>query len=321
MMLTGCGRETMTSESRLAMGTIVTVKIPHAAKEDVRSAIKESFRKVDEVERLINKYDQNSECAAINRLAPGSTIRISRQMSFVLRKALELHNVTGGAFDVTVSPLIDLWDLYKEKNALPPTGEIKEALLKVGSRNIALDEEDLLSFVQDGAEINLSGIAKGYAVDQVVSILRKKGIKNGLVDAGGDIYCLGPGLDNRGWRIGIKHPRKDSRFIGQLTLFDKAVATSGDYQDFFVVNKRRYSHILDPRNGYPVSDTPMSVTVVAPGCLTADGLATAITVMGAVEGFRLAEELEEIDAVIVSDTSGGLKIDITSGLKDSYEDL
>lgn len=319
-ILTGCAKQNLVQENRFLMNTVVSIKVPHSTHQDTGAAIDKSFRRIKEIGNLMNRYYEDSECASINRLKFGDVIRISPEMVFVLRRSLELYRVTEGAFDVTISPLIDLWGSYKKKEAIPTEEEIKIALSKIGSENILIDDDRSLRFNRDGVKIDLSGIAKGYAVDEAIRVLKENGIRNGLVNAGGDMYCLGEGPDRKGWRVGIRHPRK-SELLGTLILVDKAVATSGDYQDFFIVNEKRYSHILDPRSGYPVSDIPMSVTVVGPDCITVDGLATAISVMGPGDGLRLAEKLDGIEAIVVSKDGDKLRIDATTGVKDIYESL
>ena len=319
LILTGCQRTELVQESRLMMDTIVSIKAPHSSQNNVRPAIEGAFSRMEEIEKLMNKYDQDSECARINRLRPGDEIEISPEVASVLKKAHELNRITEGAFDITVSPLVDLWDFYKGKDEIPTSEEVKAVLTRVGKRKLILNDR-VVSFTQDGITIDLSSIAKGFAVDEAIRALKESGIENGLVDAGGDIYCLGSGPDKKGWRVGIRHPRK-KEFLGSLILKDRAVATSGDYEKFFIVGENRYSHILDPRSGYPVSDLPMSVTVVASDCITADGLATAISVLGPRDGLRFAEGLDGVEALVVSRGKRDLKVDMTSGLKKIYEGL
>ncbi|MDB4349356.1 FAD:protein FMN transferase [Omnitrophica bacterium] len=316
----GCGRDVALKESRFIMDTVVNIKVRLSAEDNARQAIEEAFSKMKELERLISKYDEASEVALINRSRADDKIAISPDTALVLKKAKKLAEMTNGAFDITVAPLVDLWNSYKEKNGVPTQDEIERVCLRIGFVNILFEGDRNLRLLRDDIRIDLSGIAKGYVVDEAIKVLKANGIRNGLVDAGGDIFCLGQGPDENGWRIGIRNPRKES-LIGTLNLSDKAVATSGDYQRFFVKDKKRYSHIIDPRNGYPVSDTPMSVTVLAPDCITADGLATAISVMGSHDGLKLAEDLEDIEAIIISKQEGTLKIDVTSGVKNFYEKL
>jgi thiamine biosynthesis lipoprotein len=314
----GCDRSGILKESRLIMDTIVNISLPSSQDAHKNGVIQKAFRKMEELESLVSKYNRESEIALINRLKVDDKILLSDETFSVLKKAIDLSEMTQGAFDITISPLVDLWSSYKESDTIPGRDEVERARLKVGYKNIILDANGHLRLASEDTDIDLSGIAKGYVVDEATKILKENGVKSGLIDAGGDIYCFGAGPSKKGWRIGIRNPREAS-LLGTLTLSDKAVATSGDYQRFYIKKKTRYSHIIDPRSGYPVSELPMSVTVIAPDCATADGLATAISVMGPRDGLRLAEELKDIEAIIVSKDDDFLKIDFTSGAREFYD--
>lgn len=320
LSLAGCAREAVTEESRLMMGTVVNMKIASDAQKDfLKDVIESSFSKMEEIESITNRFDEKSETALINKANPGEEITLSPQMSSVIKKSLELNSITEGAFDVTISPLAELWGFYgKEKPAVPSSGDIENVLARTGTDKITFNDKGTLRINRDGIDLDFSGIAKGCAVDEAVKVLKSKGINNALIDAGGDLYCLGEGPHKTGWRVGVRHPR-ERRFLGVLTLIDKAVATSGDYENYFFIDGKRYSHILDPRSGYPVSGGPLSVTIVAQDCMTADGLATAMSVLSTLEGLQLAEALDGVDAMLVSEINGELRVDTTSGLRDIYE--
>ncbi len=316
----GCDGDTLFKESRLIMDTIVNIKVSNGRTPHLKTAVNMALNNMEELEKSLNKYDRESEVSRINKMRADDRIPIGPDMAFLLNRALELRASTGGAFDVTISPLVDLWKNAGKDGFIPSREEIEKARSNVGTEDLILNDDNSLIMGRDGIKLDLSGIAKGYAVDQAISVLKANGVKNGIVEAGGDIHCFGRGPRNKEWRIGVRNPRKDS-IIGVLALRDKAVATSGDYYRFFIKDGKRYSHIIDPRTGYPVSDSPMSVTVIAPDCLTADALATAITVMGPSEGLRFAEGLNGIEAIIISRDGEELRIDLTSGAKNIYEEL
>jgi len=317
--LSACARQEIAHETRIMMDTMVSVKIPLRGQSFARQAIEESFWKMKDTQAIMNRHRPNGELWLINSLQPGEEIIVSPVMSGVLNKCIELNRLSCGAFDITVTPLVSLWSDYKKMGVCPAKEDIKAALENGGIENIDL-KGSTLSMRRKKVRLDLSGIAKGYVVDEGIKALKKRGINNCLIDAGGDIYCLGSGPDNKGWRVGIRHPREDS-LIGTLTLRDQAVATSGDYQRFFMVDGRRFSHIIDPRTGYPVNNNVMSATVITDDCVTADGLATALMVLGPVEGLRLAEELGGVEAITVSEGKDGLIINTTSGVTDLYESL
>ncbi|MFH1752821.1 MAG: FAD:protein FMN transferase [Candidatus Omnitrophota bacterium] len=318
----GCGKPRIAEESRVMMDTVVNIKAVMPDRRDAKPAIAKSFGRIKEIEGLLNKYDDKSEVALINGMKAGDKRKISAHMAFVLRRAFELSLLTDGAFDITVSPLVDIWSACRKGpgGQIPSEDMIRAALSRIGHEKIALDDSGNLSLLENGILIDLSAIAKGYAVDSAVEVLRTNGIKHGIVDAGGDIYCLGSAPDAEPWRIGIKNPRKGA-VIGTLTLEDKAVATSGDYEKFLAYNGKRYSHIVDPRSGYPALAAPISATVIARDCITADGMATALSAMSVPEGLGLIERLDGIDAILISTMGDEIKVYISSGLDGCYEGI
>ncbi|MFH1753889.1 MAG: FAD:protein FMN transferase [Candidatus Omnitrophota bacterium] len=316
----GCDKPSSFKRSRLIMDTIVNIKVSEPSSLLQKKAVAMAFDEMEELEKVLSKYDEASEVALINRMHKEESLPLGRDTAFLLSKALDLYSLTEGAFDVTVSELVDLWNDSKRASTLPSSEEIEEARTLVGSGYLRLDVDGTLTLKREGVKLDLSGIAKGYAVDRAVAVLKDSGIESGIVDAGGDIYCFGPGPRGKEWRVGVRNPRDDS-LIGALSLRDAAVATSGDYYRFFIIGEKRYSHIIDPRTGSPVSETPMSVTVIAPDCLTADAMATAITVMGPSIGLDFAENQREIEAIIISKDGDGFKVELTSGAKALYEEL
>jgi len=163
--------------------------------------------------------------------------------------------------------------------------------------------------------LDLGGIAKGYAVDKAIVVLRKEGIEAALLNAGGDIYCLGGRDKNKKWRVALQHPRKKNSILTVLELEDMACATSGDYQKYIQIDGRRYSHIINPKSGYPCTDVPASVTVLAEDCASADALATSIFVLGPKKGIDLINRLENTEAIVVSLQEEKLDILLSRGLK------
>ncbi|HLG31007.1 MAG TPA: FAD:protein FMN transferase, partial [Candidatus Brocadiales bacterium] len=209
----------------------------------------------------------------------------------------------GGAFDITCGPLCKLWKEVGKSGILPTNEALEKILSAVGYEKINLDaEKQALSFQQAGMELDVGGIAKGYAVDEAIKVLKGHGIESALVEAGGDLYTMGTKPGGELWRIGIQdlnHPDNAETFLGKLKIKDCAVATSGDYQRFVVINGKKYSHIVNPLTGWPVENVP-SVTVIANDALTADALATALSVMGAKEGIELAQSIPGVEALIIS---------------------
>lgn len=252
------------------MGTIVEVA---SSRKEAAEIV---FTEISRIDKLLSVYNTNSEVSLLNN---NGELSASQDTVYIIKKSKELYEASAGAFDITVEPLVQLWGFESHKYTLPVKKEIAETLKLVGSNKIILNEADnVIKFKTSGMKIGLGAIAKGYAVDLAVSKLKETGIKDCLINAGGDIYCLGNNF-GKPWKIAIRDPRK-SGIYEVLELENKAVATSGDYEQYFIKGRKRYTHIFDPRTGYPADKGVCSVTVIASDCLTADALATSIFVLG-----------------------------------------
>jgi thiamine biosynthesis lipoprotein len=278
-------------QNRVLMGTFVEVISPEKAAAEI------VFAEIERVENLLSKYRQTSEIARLNE---EGELAVSADTAYLLRKAKEFWLKSGGALDITVGPLLELWGFNDKNYRVPKKREIKNALRLVGMEKIVFAEGDnVVKFRIPGMKIDLGSLAKGYAIDCAVKKLKQYNIKNCLINAGGDIYCLGDKL-GKPWEIAIQDPRQDD-FLGKLRVQDKAVATSGDYTQYFTRGNSRYAHVLNPRSGYPANAGIISVTVVAPQALTADALATAIFVLGKRQGMKLAARFQDIKVTIIEE--------------------
>jgi thiamine biosynthesis lipoprotein len=231
-------------------------------------------------------------------------VRVSKDTFRVIEESIRISEMTGGAFDITILPLMTVWRTARQRNKLPADEEIAAARALVNWRHIILDAENLtVGLGKPGMGIDLGGIAKGYAVDIATAALKKHRIKSAIVNAGGDLYLLGKPQEREWWRIGIEDPREKGEIFASLYLREEAVVTSGDYRWYFIIGGQRFHHIIDPRSGMPV-EKMQSVTIVAPDATFADGLSTAIFVLGREEGIKLADELG-VGAIIISEDSDG----------------
>jgi thiamine biosynthesis lipoprotein len=286
----------------MIMGTVVEITVIPANEE----AIKEAFDAIKKVDQLMSTYKPESEVSILNRQGEN---QLSPQTTQIIQEAIKFSEMTEGAFDITCRPLINLWKRAKQEEKIPTLQEIEEAKNLVSYEKIAL-EGDLVKFGQLGMEIDLGGIAKGWAVDKAIQALRKREVKAALVNAGGDLYALGKRGLWKKWEVGIQHPRDQEKILTTIEVSNRGVATSGDYRRYFTLEGRRFSHIVDPRTGETVEEVPMSVTVVAPDATTADALATGIFVLGPEEGMKLIESLPGVEGLIVSE---GMRMDSSSG--------
>ncbi|MDP2938292.1 MAG: FAD:protein FMN transferase, partial [Candidatus Omnitrophota bacterium] len=251
--LCGCQDNTLHKDTQVMMGTFVEVISPY------KDAPKIVFAEIRQVENLLSKYKEDSEVTKLNQLGK---LKVSLDTLYVLQKAKEFWQLSDGAFDITVGPLIDLWGFTDKKYRLPGREEIEKTLNTVGFDKIIFNISDnVVKFKLPGMKIDLGAIAKGYAVDCAVKKLKEHGIKSCLINAGGQIYCLGDKF-GKPWRIAIRNPRKDGLW-DYLELKNKAVSTSGDYEQYFSKGNKRYSHILNPKTGYPTDSGIISTTVIA----------------------------------------------------------
>lgn len=287
--LTGCQNQALYKNNQVMMGTFVEVTSPQ---EEAAPIV---FNEMKRIESLLSKYDPASQIYQLNQ---SGKLKVSNEAFYIIKKSVEFFNQSGGAFDITVAPLVDLWGFTKKNYKVPEDKKIKKTLAYVGSDKIILHQNDnVVEFKLSGMRVDLGGIAKGYAVDCAVNKLKAAGIKDCLINAGGQIYCLG-NKSGEPWKVAIRDPRADN-FLGYLRLENRAVATSGDYQQYFFNDNKRYAHILDPKTGYPASSGITSVTVIAPDGLTADALSTAIFVLGKEKGEALAKKYPGVEVKII----------------------
>ena len=306
LVVSGCDRGLREFEQkRVLLGTTVGIKVLAPDEKLATEAMNAAFLEIKRVDSLMSLYSQKSELTKLNSLGYSR----NKKLIEVVRECKKWGELTGGAFDVTIAPVFRLWDFRDRK--IPEAKELQNALKLVDYRKIWVT--DSLIQIPEGFEIDLGGAAKGYAVDQAVLKLKSMGIQYALVDAGGDIRALG-GRGRNPWKIGVRHPRKEG-VVRLIELRDASVTTSGDYERYFIKDGVRYHHILDPKTGYPTNGC-VSVTILAERAMEADILSTAVMVLGPVEGKRLIKNLDNVGALIISETPQGLLVDEVGQLGD-----
>ncbi len=292
---------------QLAMGTfarVVAVAKDAATGDKCVEAGLAEIRKVDE---LMSDYIDDSEISRVNKEAAQRAVRVSEATYEVLQKSLEFSRLTDGAFDITVGPLVDMFHTTKKEHVAPTQEQIEQAKAKVGFEKLILEDANrTVRFAVDGMRIDLGGIAKGYAVDKAVEAARRCGAVGVMVDIGGDVRCFGAPPEGRDdWRIGLQDPNSaveglsGGGLVLTLTVTNTAVATSGDYQQFAMIDGKRYSHIMNRQTGTSVEGLS-SVTIIAENATDADALATSISVMGPEKGLALIEKLPKIEAILMT---------------------
>jgi thiamine biosynthesis lipoprotein len=300
------------------MGTTYNVKVVTDSFQGVLGLKEKIEKRLAEINQSMSTYIPDSEISRFNTMGQvGAKLKITGDFYRVMRVAENIYRLSEGAWDGTVNPLVDLWGFGRKgsQDVIPSKKEILSKLAAVGFDNIQIVEPGFLSKKRALVTLDLSSIAKGYGVDALAELIGNQGFINYLVEIGGEVYAAGVRKDGKPWRIGINRPRKDAavnEVYQVVELQNKAFATSGDYRIFFEVDGIRYSHVIDPKTGYPVSNGVVSVSIIAGNCTFADGLATAIMVMGHPRGLDLINRLEDVDGLIVVEKPNGALVDFYS---------
>lgn len=291
---------------RQVMGTWGRIVVIASDNRVANRCVEAGFEQLDVIENSMSAHAADSELSRVNRDAFARPVEVSDSFLEVLRMSLEFSRKTGGAFDITVGPLIELYKTAEAKGVKPGTEEIELAKSRTGFEKLKLDEQNkTVRFEVEGMRLDLGGIAKGYAIEKAVEVMRSFGAAGGIVDVGGDIRCFG---QTKAWKIGLQAPDDaDNNLIGGnltlvLELSDSAVATSGDYRRFVLIEGKKYSHIID-RTTAEACEGLSSVTIIAPNAAAADALATAVSVMGADKGAEFIESEPGVEAILISSGS------------------
>tara|TARA_R110001599_G_scaffold119118_2_gene288828 strand:+ start:9121 stop:10134 length:1014 start_codon:yes stop_codon:yes gene_type:complete len=282
----------LVSFSGPTMGTTYTVKFYTTENVKKPSDLKVGVdAALVRVNKLMSTYDPNSELSVFNKLPANQFSNISEDMAYVIDKALLISEMSGGEYDITIGPLVNLWGFGpgNREDKVPSELLIDEAKSRVGYHYLKLDGRRLTK--EKNIYVDLSSIAKGYGVDMVAQVLQSKGVRSYLIEVGGEILSKGVKADGESWKVAIESPAGGHEIVERiLSVTDVAVATSGDYRNYFEKNGVRYSHTISPKTGRPITHRLVSVTVVDKTTTMADGLATAITVLGPEKGFEFAQK-------------------------------
>ena len=284
------------SETRLAMGTFVSMTLLHASRDQAEIAIGKAFEEIDRLTRDMNRFDRTTAVALLNR--EGRLTDVPPDMANVVKRALAHHKISNGAFDISVKPVVDLFkDKFSGKKPSPPTGkEVRKALKLVDASRIQLEGNSIL-LKKPGMGITLDGIAKGYIVDKASDALSEHGIENYLINAGGDIRTSGRRQDGKPWTIAVQDPHKKRQYPDTIKLTDGAIATSGNYEVYFD-REKMFHHIVNPQNGFS-PNASASVSILAKTAMDADALSTSVFVMKPEKGIRFVNSLPGCECLVV----------------------
>ena len=314
----GCNRGREIRLSGETMGTTYHIRVVSGPSVDIDRLRQRIAWRLEEINRSMSTFRPDSEISRFNALgADGRGMRVSEDFWQVLEAARRVYRLTGGAWDGTVFPLVELWGFTHEMppHSIPSPERVRAALGRVGFEHIRLLPGRRIAKQNPRVELDLASIAKGYGVDRIASLLRAEGFRDFLVEIGGEVLAAGRRRDGKPWRVGISRPEAGDDpddIYRVLSLTDRALATSGDYRNFFEIDGRHYSHVIDPRTGYPVDNHVVSVSVVAPDCTLADGLATGLMVMGPRRGVALVDGLDGVECLIVVRKRDGTLVNFVS---------
>lgn len=293
-------REKTVKRSDFALNTLINITVTGKSADSAADAALAEIKRID---ALMNTHSSKSALYALNCASAGERVRVSAEIFKLIKTSAQISEKTGGAFDITLKPVADLWAIGTENPRVPQSGEILGALEKTGYENMILNEEDCtVEFKKDGMQIDLGGIAKGYAANRAAEILKNAGIKSALLDLGGNVYAVGQRSDGQRWRVGLQTPWKTrGEYFKTVSVSDTSVVTSGAYERYFEDNSEIYHHILNPENGYPSKSGIQSATVICTDSALADALSTAVFVSGSEGARRIAENFDNVKIILYTD--------------------
>jgi thiamine biosynthesis lipoprotein len=296
------------------MGSALLLTAYTSDEGTANAAFDAAIAEFDRLDRLLSVWKEGSEVQRLNAAAGKHPVPVGAEVRQLLAVARQVSEWTGGAFDVTVGALAGLWKFdHDQDDRIPAPGDIARQVGLVDFRALRIDEGGgTVRLAKEGMRVHVGGIGKGYALDRASAIVRRHGLRDFMIQAGGDLVVAGRRGD-RAWRVGIRDPRgAEDQSFAALDLQDEALSTSGDYERFFLREGRRYHHILDPKRGAP-ADASRSVTILTSRSVLADALSTGVFVLGPAQGMALIERLPGVEGVIVS---GRNEVLVSSGLRD-----
>jgi len=302
-------------ENKFLMGTIITQKVYG---EKGQEAISKVFKEIERIENNLTVNKPGGEINLLNETAGKTKVKLSDEAISIIEESLEVSKLSGGAFDISIGPLVKAWGINTDTPTVPSDEKIKSLLKLVNYEDILVDTDSkTVELKKEGMAVDLGGIAKGYAGDRAVEIYKSLGVKSAYINLGGNLLAYGTKPDGSLWKIGIQDPRGiTGEYVCIIEVADKSIVTSGDYERYFVKDGKKYHHIIDPHTGYPSNSGLISTTIVADSSMIADALSTATFVLGLDKGLELINSLEEIEAVFITEDK---KIYVTDGLKDSFK--
>ena len=299
--LSGAISQNIYKQKTYLMGSDFEITVVAKTQLEADKQIGIAISEISRIEALISSWKTTSETSNINKNAGVSPVKVSKELFNLIQRALQISNLTDGAFDISYASMDKLWKYDGSMTQIPSKEAIKKSVAKVGYKDIVVDPQNSTVFLKNkGMKIGFGAIGKGYAADKAKKLLISNGVSGGIINASGDINSWGSKPSGSSWQVAITNPLNKNKAFAMLPIKD-AVVTSGNYEKYVIFNSRRYSHIIDPRTGYP-SQGIISVTVFAPKAELADALATSVFVMGVETGIDRINQLKAIECIIITDT-------------------
>lgn len=303
------------SRTEIIMGTTVGVTLYENGSEEVLDKV---FKRVQEIENLVSINKEETEIDKLNENAGISPVKLSDSSFEIIEKALYYSKLSSGGYDLTVGPLVKLWSIGLPEAKVPSQEEIEEIIKNIDYTKVELNKNTKEVFLSEkGMLLDLGSIAKGYAADEIVKILKEENINSAIIDLGGNIYALGFKEGNKNWKIGIQNPFDNrGKIVGSLEVSNKTVVTSGVYERYIEQDGQTYHHILNPETGYPYETDIAGVSIIADKSIDGDALSTLVFTKGLEKGLELVENIDGVDAIFITNNK---EVYVTKDLKDNFK--
>lgn len=293
------------------MGTRFEITVVAPNEEIGYLDIDEAVSEIERIEKMISSWDEASETSKINKNAGIQPVKVSPELFSLIERAIKISEITDGAFDITYASMDNIWKFDGSMDSMPSEEEIQKSIAKIGYTKIILNPDDQTVFLSEpGMRIGFGAIGKGYAADKAKELLTSKQVKGGIINASGDLTTWGTKVTGEKWLVGIANPLSKDKVFSWLPVVESSVATSGNYEKYITLNGKKYSHIIDPRTGYPTTGIN-SVSVFAKHAELCDALATAVFIMGKDTGIHMINQIDGVEVVVVDSDN---KIHKSSGI-------
>jgi len=301
-------------KSSYVLGTVINLR---AYGRKAEKAVNEAIERLNYIDDRMSVFKKDSDISKVNLKAGIDYEIVSKDTYEVVKNAVKYSKILEGTFDPTIRPLLKRWSIGTKEERIPEKNIIEETLKLVNYNDVVFDEKNKsIKLMHKNQALDVGGIAKGFAADQLRDIFYKNNIKSGLIDLGGNILVIGNKEDKTPWRVGIQNPF-DSRgeYVGILAVENKSVVTSGNYERYFMKNGKRYHHIIDPKTGYPSQSKIISATIISDNSIDGDGLSTGVYILGVNKAIDIIEKIEGVDAILITEDK---ELYMTSGIRNSF---